>query len=633
MAVLTTIGFGAEKMAQKYTVQGRKPMNHARIAWDNQISDATVSATGSAPGFPPAAALTPQTFEGWKPAQSGDTLTLTFGNMEAGYIAIGAHTLSKCDSIVIETGVSFFGYSWTERSFKPAGGPSAIADFTGSQSFKGVSVAPDDSAIMILLPKLANAGIKITVNYSGDAPFIGNIASGSVLEMYRPIYARHEPAFLDKQSVKSVSESESGEFLGQSVIRKGRSPSMSWDNTPIGWYIKNFDPFAESAQDKPFYAAWSPGKFPADCFYGYASKITTPTNTGTLNFVSMGVDMKAHVPASPSLASPLSELDSTDLFTFTRAGEALSFLYVPFVTTPEDQIRFVTNGNLFRTKFFGALVEQGTKTFLSDAYGETVYQGFSAPEWAQSNGGATPGGMDSWLETAGIYYYEVSNTANTRVTGGVKQSFTLDATGRHTAWVYARPGNTEYLYAVLQAGTDTARVIFDVSTGDIVDEQDMTGSGFIARTWETTDGGHQCIIEINDAQGVSGSILFAPTNNPQISSAPNDETGATILLLAAQVEPGVDSQLVGADGRNDETLTMTTIPGFDPGIGTVKVTAWAHPGETIFRLGSVEVLADDSYQIKTYTASYTDDPGATEIEILPGSNGWVERVEYIPWLE
>ena len=274
---------------QGYTSDTR--FNRARIAWDDKVVSA--SATGSAAGYPPESALTWQTFERWKPDDDGDTLTVTFPETEIEAICFGAHTLSVCDLIIIEVEVNGV---WEEIFTTGLSPPdwTLVADFT-SDIYVFREAADDESTMLLITPRLAT-GIRVTVFYQGAAPTIGKFFAGPLLTMLRPFYQGHSPAKLSRDDVVLPSESESGEWLGRSVIRKGRSANMSWNNLPAPWYRENFDPLAEHLVSNPCFIAWNALRFPEDTFMASTSDSITPTNSGPRDKMSVSVNFKMYRP-------------------------------------------------------------------------------------------------------------------------------------------------------------------------------------------------------------------------------------------------------------------------------------------------------------------------------------------------
>lgn len=246
------------------------PLNHARIGYADNVTTAT--ATSGAATAP--LAVTWQTYERWVPESSPATLTAEFPAATASYIGIGAHTLGDADTVsfeVLEGGV------WV------AVNPAALDEM----------VAPDNEAIMLLINERTITGVRITVEYSGEAPTIGKLAAGKVLTMARPFYSGHSPIMLSRNTTRRPTVSESGEWLGTTLVRQGRQTSVEWNNLKAPWYRQFFDPFVSHAQRYPFFFAWNPKRFP-DCAYAMMTSDANPSNSGTLNYMSVSINIRAY---------------------------------------------------------------------------------------------------------------------------------------------------------------------------------------------------------------------------------------------------------------------------------------------------------------------------------------------------
>lgn len=61
--------------------------------------------------------------------------------------------------------------------------------------------------------------------------------------------------------------------------------------------------------------------------------------------------------------------------------------------------------------------------------------------------------------------------------------------------------------------------------------------------------------------------------------------------------------------------------------GTLTVTAKAEVGDIVARLGNITITADVDTE-KEYSVTYTTDPLATELELLPSGNGYIKQVAF-----
>ena len=242
----------------------------ARIGWRDVIE--SISATSAATHGPASAALSWQTYERWRPTASPATLTATFDEQTIEYVGIAAHTLRTADSVAIEVRE---GGAWSE----------IMPDL--------VSWPEDNEAIMLLLEPREIDGVRLVVEYSGDAPTVGKVAAGKVMTMERPFYGGHSPGLLSRDTRRQPSVSEGGEWLGNTVIRQGRSTSMTWEHIPANWYRINVDPFIQHARGKPFFIAWNPLRF-TDCLYAMLTADAAPSNMGIRDLMSFTLDIKGY---------------------------------------------------------------------------------------------------------------------------------------------------------------------------------------------------------------------------------------------------------------------------------------------------------------------------------------------------
>jgi len=137
------------------------------------------------------------------------------------------------------------------------------------------------------------------IRITGDTvPTIGVIFIGRTLEMQRAIYGGHSPITLSRVTKRTPVNSESGNNLGLSVVRRGVSTSFSWNNLTAQWYRNNFDPFVRYATQSAgtFFIAWRPSKYPNEVGYCWVdANDITPSNNGTRNLMDVTMPVKGHV--------------------------------------------------------------------------------------------------------------------------------------------------------------------------------------------------------------------------------------------------------------------------------------------------------------------------------------------------
>lgn len=239
------------------------PLGHARIGYLNLLTGAaTVDA---------AKALTPNTWERWRPPSGALSVKFQMAvGASVDYFAIAAHDLTG-ETLVIKYATSIGGSLASWLSIRPV----------------------SNSPIMVLMPTITMAEIEISGTLT-TAREIGVVHVGKALQMQRPIYGGHSPidlnAKVDYQSVMS----DSGQFLGRNIVRKGSDTNFNWKHLDPDWYRQRFQPFVESAKTKPFFIKWRPDLYDVAA-YGYTNGDLSPSNMGGgHNLMQVAMQVRAH---------------------------------------------------------------------------------------------------------------------------------------------------------------------------------------------------------------------------------------------------------------------------------------------------------------------------------------------------
>lgn len=248
------------------------PLSHARILYNNKAQTVAGSSEESAT-FSADATLSHFTYEYWRPAAMPATLTYQLGLMQIiNAIGLGAHTLGSSGASVSAEYSADGGVTWQ-----------SIA----------ITASPErnDAMLMLFNPVTANA---VRLSFTGASTFsLSVVYIGKTLDMYRAMYSGQKPDTLSRNTTIKPNRSVRGALLGWSTIRNGYSVQWRWDLTPLDWYRQNVDPFAVSAQTRPFFVAWNPVEAPEDCVLAWTTKDITPSISGRLNWVDFDVSGEA----------------------------------------------------------------------------------------------------------------------------------------------------------------------------------------------------------------------------------------------------------------------------------------------------------------------------------------------------
>lgn len=242
-------------------------LSYARIGYNNVLT-----AAGSSDAE---AAIIPNTYERWTSASG--TMQDTFQpstSVKCNFIAIAAHNLgTKGSEIVVATA------------------PTVAGTFTDRAS----ATPSDNKPLFFLFDDVDDVeDVRVTVTGGTDRE-IGVVYAGEVLVMQRALYGGHTPINLSSMTEYRNAVSDSGQFLGRKVRRKGQMTSFSWQYLTPEWYRENFQPFVVSAKTKPFFMMWRPDNHTDEIAFGYTTADIKPTNMGGGQpFLNVDMSMRAH---------------------------------------------------------------------------------------------------------------------------------------------------------------------------------------------------------------------------------------------------------------------------------------------------------------------------------------------------
>ena len=239
------------------------PLSHARIGYDNRVTTATADSTLN--GFPASSVANPLTYEFWRPAGTSGVLTALFNAGPVDYVGIASHTLK--DALVrVE---ALVGGVWT---------------------FINLVQPNSNDPLIFLFNEVQAAGVRITV--TGSNLSIGVLYAGKALAMQRMVWGGINPINLTRRTTIRPNVSESGQWLGRSIIREGSETSVTWRNLTYDWYKAEFDPFVAAARTRPFFFAMRPDKYPEISGYVWTAEDITPSISGTRNYMDVTVGME-----------------------------------------------------------------------------------------------------------------------------------------------------------------------------------------------------------------------------------------------------------------------------------------------------------------------------------------------------
>lgn len=246
--------------------------NAGQICYQTFTRGITPTVSGTGTGYYAGALANSLTAEFWQPDSTPGYAYWDFAEAKQfSYVAIGAHTIgsSGC-SVSVE--ISNDASVWTS---------------VGSHE------PDDDTAIIFYFGTVSARYMRVSVD-GVTPPVIGVVYCGVPLEMQRGLYGGHSPVTMSPDIKTYPIDSESGQWLGHSVVYRGFKSSASWKHLTAAWVREYFEPFRQSAINYPFFFAWRPLEFPNEVGLCRPDATISPTNMGLRDFMEVSVNLNAY---------------------------------------------------------------------------------------------------------------------------------------------------------------------------------------------------------------------------------------------------------------------------------------------------------------------------------------------------
>jgi hypothetical protein len=227
--------------------------NAGVLAYQNNVTFSTITATSSLPFRPITNAANPATAFVWEAASNADqTVTIDNGGAIVDYLGIARHNLNQ---IGLQIRVRFDGQT--------------VIPFTSVTSAQ---------AQLILFSEAAPNTVEIEIQGATDPVIIGVIYLGISIRMERNIYVGHTPINYGRDRTSINGRSENGQYLGELVVNESLTTQVSLQNLTPQWYREVLDPFFALKPRVPCFWAWRPESYPDEVGYCWVEGDPRPTN-------------------------------------------------------------------------------------------------------------------------------------------------------------------------------------------------------------------------------------------------------------------------------------------------------------------------------------------------------------------
>lgn len=217
-----------------------------RIGYQNllETTGVTIVTTSETVDYEAANAYDWKPFTFWKPAAGGaQYITATFSVEKlANYFAFYNHNIhTNSGTLSLEYSLDGGG-SWIEAATK---------------------TPTDNKPVYLNFAPIAATKWRVKIN-SSTASQVAVVAFGMDLELERGVWIGFSPPPLARKTKTTTTVSDSGVFLGRSVVRSFCGSELALEHLSVSWIRAYWMPFVLHAEIKPFFLNWSPNKYQAE---------------------------------------------------------------------------------------------------------------------------------------------------------------------------------------------------------------------------------------------------------------------------------------------------------------------------------------------------------------------------------
>lgn len=236
--------------------------NAGILAHNNVVTPGTVSATSELDANPATNLANPATAFTWEAGSTAtQTITINTSGKAVNYIGIARHNLSQ-PGLTLEVRINGVPVIW----------PAAVSDA---------------QALVYLIDPAQPDTVEIIIAGATTAPRIAVLYVGTTTRLQRNIYVGHTPITYGRDRTVINGLSESGQYLGEIVVKESLSTQVSLQNLTPEWYRAQLDPYFAEKPRRPCFWIWRPGEYPAEVGYCWVEGNPRPVNQRSNGMMQM----------------------------------------------------------------------------------------------------------------------------------------------------------------------------------------------------------------------------------------------------------------------------------------------------------------------------------------------------------
>jgi len=114
---------------------------------------------------------------------------------------------------------------------------------------------------------------------SSDDVSVSVVALGEKLVMERGAYVGLTPPTMGKTVKVLPNYSQTGEFIGRSIVRMGVKGVIKFDHLTPGWVRDKLNPFIDHIIRYGWFLKWAPNRYPDEVVYCWTNDVPQPTQS------------------------------------------------------------------------------------------------------------------------------------------------------------------------------------------------------------------------------------------------------------------------------------------------------------------------------------------------------------------
>jgi hypothetical protein len=153
----------------------------------------------------------------------------------------------------------------------------------------------DDAPVLFRFEPQPLTAIRLHTQPGDEAPRAAVMYVGKLLILPRTLWQGHTPIKYGRKRKVVNGTSESGNFLGRTVLNETRESTAHLSLIDPDTYREDIDPFIDASLENPFFFAWRPEMYPREVGYAWLTADPRPVNASQHGLTELDLVMQGVV--------------------------------------------------------------------------------------------------------------------------------------------------------------------------------------------------------------------------------------------------------------------------------------------------------------------------------------------------